>query len=166
MRGPIVPLNDGIFKNQDVYLGMGTSIINSSAMGLPSLVIGNRDNMYYGYFGYDCFEFGGGFDEKTYTFSQVISALLDDKENFKKKLGEAAYKHFINNYENNLVNESFLEFVKKHNKAIYHSNIKINDIMDIRDFVDYILVSIFGVQKSLKLRTQINNLYLRILSYI
>ena len=155
---PVIPLNSHIFENKDLFIGMGTSIINSSSMKIPSLVIDYRNNKYYGYFGYNHFEFGTSNSMAKHNLEDVISLLILNKRN-KEKLGEAAYDYFINNYGLDSVNCSFITFMEKQNK-VFSNYCKINKgLKDIRDLVDFLLVKSFGIEKSLSFRKKVIDFY-------
>lgn len=149
LNGPVNPLNNCIFENQDLFIGMGTSILNASSMKLPSLVVDYRNNKYYGFFGQDYFEFGtcDYFAEKE--LSYYIAYLIKNK-NKKVDLGDKAYKLFMNEFENETVNEEFIKYMEEHsNKYIKKSKIP-SGILDLRDLFDFITIRLFGIRISLK----------------
>lgn len=157
LKGPVNPLNNCVFKNQDIFIGMGTSLLNASSMKLPSLVVDYRNNKCYGFFGEDYFEFGSG----EYTAQKECSYfIMNFVKNINEKtiLGDKAYELFINEFENKAVNERFINYIEEHS-CKFETNMKMpNGIFDFRDFFDSVLIRLFGIKISLKIRKYIINI--------
>ena len=91
--GYINPLFSEIYKTSDIFIGMGTALINAASFKLPSIGIDPRNNKSSGYFGYDLMSFGYRADDKTFEiFDKLNEALSNEKAiNF---YGEKAYELF------------------------------------------------------------------------
>ena len=156
--GPINPLNNCIFEDKDLFLGMGTAILNASAMKLPSLVIDYRNNKYYGFFGVDYFEFGSSEKLAENDITEYIDYLLNDKKRVKE-LGENGYEFFVREFDNEFVNEKFLKYMqvcKLQNPLMIPQK-----LMCLRDLFDFILLKIFGAKNSIKVRQYFINIMLK-----
>lgn len=154
LKGPINPLNNCVFQNQDLFIGMGTSILNASSMKLPSLVVDYRNNKYYGYFGEEHFEFGPSEYLAKNELSYYVTELIKNKIQINY-FGEKAYNLFMNEFENESVNNKFIMFLED-SSNIHLKNIEIhNKIYDIRDLLDFMLVRFLGINRALKARKAI-----------
>lgn len=151
LNGPISPLNTSIFRNQDLFIGMGTSILNASAMRIPSLVVDFRNNKYYGFFGVDHFEFGLSSYLAQKDLSYFVDYLLKNKNEINN-LGEKAYTLFNNEFESGKVNNKFLKYLEEHTgKYEIKEDITLR-LYDKRDLLDFSLIFLFGVKKALQIR--------------
>lgn len=153
-RGPVNPLNTSVFSNQDIFIGMGTSLLNACSMGLPSLVIDYRNNNCYGFFGLDHFEFGASEKRADRNLSYFIKEYLNNIQ-MKGLLGKQALEYFQNNYEAQNINNQFLKYFSDINNSIPPPTYVNSELMDLRDYFDYWLVKIVGIKKALKIRALI-----------
>lgn len=154
LRGPVYPLNNCLYEHQDLFIGMGTAILNSASMKLASLVVDYRNNKYYGFFGQEHHEFGTVRDEACNDLSFYLDRLVQDKDECRR-LGKVAYSLFSSEFENQIVNAKFINYMEEGFKSKPKLiNIPIG-IFDARDLLDFALINIFGVNKSLSLRTLI-----------
>lgn len=165
LKGPIMPLNNCIFNNQDIFIGMGTAILNASSMKVPSLVIDYRNNNCYGFFGLDYEEFGicNYFAENK--LSYYLKLFLKDKNN-RKELGEKGYNLFLEEFENAKINSKFIEYIEEQTtKNIPHTKIP-SHVLDLRDLVDFCSVRFLGVENAIKIRKLISFVRLRFANHI
>lgn len=153
---PVYPLNNCLYNNQDLFIGMGTAILNSASMKLASLVVDYRNNKYYGFFGQDHHEFGDIEEQADNNLDSYIDSLIKDKDE-KDILGEKAYTLFCLEFENKVVNNKFIDFIEKSfNEKDTYTQIPTR-IFDARDLLDFILINIFGAKRSLTIRKSIVN---------
>lgn len=159
-HGPVYPLNNSLYHDQDLFIGMGTSILNAASMELASLVVDYRNNKYYGFFGEEHQLFGTSEEKASTDLSVYIDRLIENKIE-SRRLGKIGYLLFLREFENETVNSKFIKFMdnsmRKETKQI---KIPIG-IFDLRDLVDIILINIFGIKKSILLREKIINLFNR-----
>lgn len=149
IKGPINPLNTSIFSNQDIFIGMGTSLLNACSMKIPSLVIDYRNNKCYGFFGLDHFEFGASERLANKNLSYFITKFLNNIQ-MKDTLGKQAFEFFQHNYEADNINNQFLKYIGDIENGIpTHVN---DELMDLRDYFDFWLVKMVGVKRALKVR--------------
>ncbi|MFG5139584.1 hypothetical protein O8I32_04630 [Campylobacter lari] len=101
-------LDDYLIKNADIVFGMGTSILESAALALPSVVVLldfkdiNDDDFFWLY---DSKEYCVGvlvdqkerFDIKYSKFSTIINEVVNTSDG-KKIQGEKCYKYYIENH--------------------------------------------------------------------
>jgi len=156
LREPVYPLNNCLYKYQDLFIGMGTAILNSASMKLASLVVDYRNNKYYGFFGQDHYEFGAIDEEADKNLSSYLDGFVKNKYE-ENQLGKKAYSLFCSEFENEAVNNKFINFMEQcfKNKNTYiHIPSKIRDA---RDLLDFMLIKIFGVKHSLLIRKWIIN---------
>lgn len=151
LKGPVNPLNSDMFDNQDLFIGMGTAVLNSSSMKLPTLVVDYRNNKYYGFFGIEHFEFGTTNVLASETLSKYLEYFLNNIEK-KRYLGEKAFNLFNTEYENNTVNSKFVEYMKKHSiENVERTNIQ-TGIFDMLDLYDYCSINILGINRSISIK--------------
>jgi len=150
LSGPVTKLTDTIFKGYDLFIGMGTSILNAVSMEIPSIVVDYRTNKYYGFFGYDYYEFGSGTRLADKDLDYFITKVLDREINLEDVKREAT-KYFLNNYENEKVNNKFLEYQyqvnSKVNKEYFEFKKRFGDYKDIVKFVLIHTVCIHGAEQ-------------------
>lgn len=146
LSGPVTKLTDTVFKGYDLFIGMGTSILNAVSMGIPSIVVDYRNNKYYGFFGYDYYEFGSGIKVADKGLDYFITKVLNreiDLEDTKRK----AMKYFLDNYENEKVNDKFLEYQYEINKKINKEYFKFKkQFGDYKYVIKFILIHTVGIR--------------------
>jgi len=156
LKGPVNPLTSDIFEKQDVFIGMGTAVLNAVSMKVPSLVVDYRNNKYYGFFGYDHFEFGTSNNKAEKDLSYFLEKIISKNYDIKN-IKEKSYDYFLQNYENNNINNQFLEYLESFSKdknSYYNIKFKIYDKYDLLDFV---FIKFFGIKNALKFRGKILN---------
>ena len=148
LNGPVLKLTDTIFKGYDLFIGMGTAVLNAVSMGLPSLVVDYRNNRYYGFFGYDYYESGAGIRpaEKglDYFIRQVLNKEVDLEEVRKK-----AMDYFLENYESEKVNRRFLEYQYNINKKTDKKYFKFEKRFNYKDMIEFLccILVVFGIPR-------------------
>ena len=151
LNGPVLKLTDTIFKGYDLFIGMGTAVLNAVSMGLPSLVVDYRNNRYYGFFGYDYHEFGSGIRpaEKglDYFLKQVLNKEVDLDEVRKR-----AMDYFLENYESEKVNRRFLEYQYNINKKVDKEYFEFERrFYNYKDVIKFVLLRTCGVRNTQKI---------------
>ena len=109
ISGPVLKLTTSIFESHDIFLGMGTAVLNAVSMNVPSLVVDYRNNKYYGFFGVDHYEFGSGKKKADKNLDYFLYRFLN-KEIDIEEIKDKAYSYFLQNYENEKVNNDFLNY--------------------------------------------------------
>jgi len=154
LNGPVLKLTDTIFKGYDLFIGMGTAVLNAVSMGLPSLVVDYRNNRYYGFFGYDYHEFGSGIRpaEKglDYFLKQVLNKEVDLDEVRKK-----AMDYFLENYESDKVNRRFLEYQYNINKKADKKYFKFEKRFNYKDIIEFLLLHTCGVRNTQRILSRL-----------
>lgn len=79
--GTIYPLPKQFFNKLDIFVGMGTAVINSISQGVPTIVIDPRKDLAIGLLGVDVFNFGHAF--KHMSIQGKINSLSLDPELLK-----------------------------------------------------------------------------------
>ena len=122
--GYIYPLTKEIFEQCNIYIGMGTTIINAASMGCASIIVDPRNNKSAGIFGIDNNNFAFS---KNYTkeknITEDILRLIDNPELMKKAQIEGK-TIFNEKYEFFSVTNQFLKCVVslfENKKKIYFS---------------------------------------------
>lgn len=151
LNGPVLKLTDTIFKGYDLFIGMGTAVLNAVSMGLPSLVVDYRNNKYYGFFGYDHHEFGSGIRSAEkgldYFLKQVLNKEVDLDEVRKK-----AMDYFLENYESDKVNRRFLEYQYNINKKTDKEYFEFEKQLDnYKDLIRLVLLRTCGARNTQKI---------------
>ncbi|NLH36894.1 MAG: glycosyltransferase family 4 protein [Thermotogaceae bacterium] len=154
LNGPVLKLTDTIFKGYDLFIGMGTAVLNAVSMGLPSLVVDYRNNRYYGFFGYDYYESGAGIRpaEKglDYFIKQVLNKEVDLEEVRKK-----AMDYFLENYESEKVNRRFLEYQYNINKKTDKKYFKFEKRFNYKDMIEFLLLHTCGVRNTQRILSRL-----------
>ena len=154
LNGPVLKLTDTIFKGYDLFIGMGTAVLNAVSMGLPSLVVDYKNNRYYGFFGYDYHEFGSGIRpaEKglDYFLKQVLNKEVDLDEVRKK-----AMDYFLENYESDKVNRRFLEYQYNINKKADKKYFKFEKRFNCKDIIEFLLLHTCGVRNTQRILSRL-----------
>ena len=154
LNGPVLKLTDTIFKGYDLFIGMGTAVLNAVSMGLPSLVVDYKNNRYYGFFGYDYHEFGSGIRpaEKglDYFLKQVLNKEVDLDEVRKK-----AMDYFLENYESDKVNRRFLEYQYNINKKADKKYFKFEKRFNYKDIIEFLLLHTCGVRNTQRILSRL-----------
>ncbi len=154
LNGPVLKLTDTIFKGYDLFIGMGTAVLNAVSMGLPSLVVDYKNNRYYGFFGYDYYESGAGIRpaEKglDYFIRQVLNKEVDLEEVRKK-----AMDYFLENYESEKVNRRFLEYQYNINKKTDKKYFKFEKRFNYKDMIEFLLLHTCGVRNTQRILSRL-----------
>lgn len=111
--GYIRPLTKDIFEVTDIFVGMGTAVINAVSQGCPSICVDPRGSTSSGIFGIDLTNFA--FAEKKQnrtTLDSELRRLLKDNELWHKA-SNIGKKVFDDEYEHNKVNKHFLDFCQR-----------------------------------------------------
>ncbi len=163
--GPIVPLNVDIFMNHDLYFGMGTTTLNAASLGLPSLVVDFRNSNCYGFFGYDFYEIGASNFVAERSLLYYLNWYSSHNE-IRKELSFAAEKLYNDEFNSDIVNEKFMNFLEK-SKSLLNGYIDIRyKLYDYIDVIDYILLLLFNPKRAYNLRKLLINSNRIFLKYI
>lgn len=158
ISGPVLELTTSIFENHDIFLGMGTAVLNAVSMDVPSLVVDYRNNKYYGFFGVDHYEFGAGKKKADKNLDYFLYRLIN-KEIDIEEIKDKAYSYFLQNYENDKVNNDFLNYQIKINKTENKSYFSFdNKSYDLRAIIETLLIRLFGVEKAISIRSYIGKI--------
>jgi hypothetical protein len=76
--GYITSLGKDLFRNTDIFIGMGTASINAISQGCATLNIDPRTNKTSGIFGIDTDNFAYSFKNETYEIEDKLSLLIRD----------------------------------------------------------------------------------------
>jgi hypothetical protein len=76
--GYITSLGKDLFRNTDIFVGMGTASINAISQGCATLNIDPRTNKTSGIFGIDTDNFAYPFNNQTYEIEDKLSLLIRD----------------------------------------------------------------------------------------
>ena len=149
--GYINPLFSEIYENTDLFVGMGTALINAVGFKSIALVIDPRNDKTSGFFGSEVKSFAYRSDDKTFLIYDKIEEflLLDNKE--REKLKIKGYDLYMNNFDflNNMKKLDNYILDEKKYKKIEYINLK-------REFKYYIKKILFEL-KILKFCTKLKN---------
>lgn len=158
LKGPVTKLTSDLFEDYTLFIGMGTSVLNAVSMGLPSLVVDYRNNKYYGFFGFDYYETGSGVKIADKSLDYFLYKILN-KEVDLEKIKKFANNFFLENYENERVNNNFLKYQikinQKNNQQYFPMGIQIRDF---KSFIDFVMIRLVGVERTIALKTSISKI--------
>lgn len=97
--GYINPLFSEIYLNSDLFIGMGTALINAASYGCPCLAIDPRNNETSGFFGIDVFSFGYREDDKTFDIFSKIKEFIEMDIKSKDEISKRTIELFKNEFE-------------------------------------------------------------------
>lgn len=158
ISGPLLKLTTSIFENHDIFLGMGTSVLNAVSMNVPALVVDYRNNKYYGFFGVDHYEFGSAKKKADKNLDYFLYRLLN-KEIDIEEIKDKAYSYFLENYENDKVNNDFLNYQININKIKNKSYFSFDrKSYDVKAIIDTFLIHLFGVEKAITIKSNIGKI--------
>ncbi len=86
--GYVNPIFQELYLNSDLFIGMGTALVNASAFGCISLGIDPRNSKASGFLGIDLFSFAYSSNDRTYDISNKIEEyifLSDERKNDYKR---------------------------------------------------------------------------------
>ncbi|MBM6690693.1 glycosyltransferase [Fusobacterium mortiferum] len=135
--GYINPLFREIYTNSNLFVGMGTALINAVSFECISLVIDPRSNKTCGFFAKDVSNFGYSKNDYVYELEDKIEEFLnfslEEKENIKKNMKKIYEKEY-----------NFSENMKKLDNFIfrpgYKENIKIK--VEIKEYIKFLLIKL------------------------
>lgn len=108
------PLGKDLFKKLNVFVGMGTAVINSISQGCPTIVVDPRVNQSIGILGIDTDNFAYSYEKKFFSIEDSIERLMNDVEMVNKaKINGLSL--FLNEYDQNVC-------MKKLDNYIYSKN--------------------------------------------
>ncbi|MBA7497328.1 hypothetical protein ES704_00056 [subsurface metagenome] len=127
--GYINPLPKILFKRTHIFVGMGTSVINSISQGCATICFDRRTNLSAGILGLNLRNFAYNDREKENTLEYDINKLLYNKKLLKeaKIKGEKLFKE---EYSNEIVMKKFMDLV---NDRLKYSERKYFNIVDFKD---------------------------------
>lgn len=160
--GFLHPLPKELFKKTNIFIGMGTAVINSISQGCPTICIDPRSLKSAGILGIDLDNFAYNDIEKEESIESSLGNLINNKKLLEKssKMGKKLYNE---KYTNEMVLENFLEFTinkqKEGNFEYFYSSIDdIENKNTIKHNLRYFIVRYLGVNTFLKLSRLKNNL--------
>ena len=115
--GYINPLFAELYLNSDLFIGMGTALINAASFGCISLGIDPRNNEASGFLGIDLFSFGYSSNGVTYKIKNRVKEYIylsnEEKKNYKIKTKDFFYKEY--NFEITMKKLDYYIFKKDKN---------------------------------------------------
>ena len=149
--GYINPLFAEIYLNSDLFIGMGTALINAASYGCPCLAIDPRNNETSGFFGIDVFSFGYREDDKTFDIYSKIEEFMKMSMKDKDEVFKKTIELFKNDFE-------FEKVMEKLDSYIFESRGKI-EYVDSKETlkmkVKYILYKIGLLKVARKVKNKI-----------
>lgn len=149
--GYINPLFAEIYLNSDLFIGMGTALINAASYGCPCLAIDPRNNEASGFFGIDVFSFGYREDDKTFNIYSKIEEFMKMNMKDKDEVSKKTIELFKNEFE-------FEKVMAKLDSYIFESRGKI-EYVDSKETlkmkVKYILYKIGLLKVARKVKNKI-----------
>jgi len=144
LHGPVRKMTSEIFEGYDLFIGMGTSVLNAVSMGIPAVVVDYRTNKYYGFFGYDYFAFGAcqkvAENELGIFLNKVLRGETDLCSVKKKALG-----YLLDNYDIDKIDKAFIEYQYNLNKGTSRTYFKTDEVFgNKREVVRFILLKVLG----------------------
>ena len=105
--GYIEKLGKDIFKQTDVFVGMGTAVINSISQGCATIIIDAHDRMQYssGLFGIDTFNFAYSENGKLWPIKDKIEEVYRATDEEKRKFSQCGKQLFDESYNNKVCME-------------------------------------------------------------
>lgn len=132
MTGYIQEMGTDLFNNINVFIGMGTSVINSISQGCATIVIDPKSNLSSGIMGLDVNNFAYPENGNLYTIESRIELLLND-DRLHSKAKEKALSLYKENYTNEVAYQKYsylLENSKTNTEYYYFCYNIINRIVD------------------------------------
>lgn len=149
--GYINPLFAEIYLNSDLFIGMGTALINAASYGCPCLAIDPRNNEASGFFGVDVFTPAIRKDDKTFDIFSKIEEFMKMNMKDKDKVSKKTIELFKNEFE-------FEKVMEKLDSYIFESRGKI-EYVDSKETlkmkVKYILYKIGLLKVARKIKNKI-----------
>ena len=121
--GYIEPLFSEIYINTDLFIGMGTALVNAASYGCICLAIDPRDNKSSGFFSRDVNTVGYRKDDKTFSIDIKLKEFLLMSDEEKKCLKRNTMKLFEEEFE-------FESVMSKLDKIIFNLK-KDNEYIDV-----------------------------------
>jgi len=160
--GFLHPLPKELFRKTNIFIGMGTAVINSISQGCPTICIDPRSLKSAGILGIDLDNFAYNDIEKEESIESSLSNLINNKKLLEKssKMGKKLYNE---KYTNEMVLENFLGFTinkqKEGNFEYFYSSIdNIENKNTIKHNLRYFIVRYLGVNTFFKLSRFKHNL--------
>lgn len=114
--GYLTPMPKLLLKKIDVFVGMGTSVINSISQGCPTLVVDPRTNRCAGILGRDVFNFGYPENHLEFSFEDKLDEIKSLTPEQIVELKQISKTFFLNNYELNIVMTKFDKLIDESSK--------------------------------------------------
>lgn len=122
--GYINPLFSEIYLNSDLFIGMGTALINAASYGCPCLAIDPRNNETSGFFGIDVFSFGYREDDKTFNIFSKIEEFMELNIKSKNEISKKTIELFKNEFEFEKVMTKLDSYIFENREKIEYVNSK------------------------------------------
>lgn len=141
------PLPYRLFKCVDVFVGMGTSVLNAASVGTPSIVVDFRSNMSAGFFGVDTENWVYSSSGDVKDISEDLERAIKDKSILEIS-SKRALKLIEEEFDQEKIFTSFLEFMISNTslKPSEHTA-SITEIFrkpDLREAIKSTVVKTFG----------------------
>lgn len=149
--GYINPLFSEIYLNSDLFIGMGTALINAASYGCPCLTIDPRNNETSGFFGIDVFSFGYREDDKTFNIFSKIEEFMEMNIKSKNEISKKTIELFKNEFEFEKVMTKLNSYIFENREKIEYVNSKETLKMKIK----YILHKIGLLKIARKVKNEI-----------
>jgi len=144
LDGPVRKMTVEVFENYDLFIGMGTSVLNAVSVGIPAVVVDYRTNKYYGFFGYDYFAFGAGQKIAENELEIFLNGVLNgeiDLCNVKKK----ALEYLLDNYDIDKIDKAFIEYQYKLNREVPRTYFETNEVFgNKKELIEFTFLKVFG----------------------
>jgi len=144
LDGPVRKMTVEVFENYDLFIGMGTSVLNAVSVGIPAVVVDYRTNKYYGFFGYDYFAFGTGQKMAENELKTFLNRVLNgeiDLCSVKKK----ALEYLLDNYDIDKIDKAFIEYQYKLNEEAPRTYFETKEVFGNKtDVIKFIFLKVFG----------------------
>lgn len=108
------PLGKDLFKKLNVFVGMGTAVINSISQGCPTIVVDPRVNLSIGILGVDTDNFAYSWNKKFYLIEDTISKLMNDVE-LVNNARINGLSLFFNEYDQNICMKKLDNYIHTEN---------------------------------------------------
>lgn len=149
--GYVNPIFQELYLNSNLFIGMGTSLVNAAAFGCISLGIDPRNSKASGFLGIDLFSFGYSSDDKTYNISDKIEEYIfldnERKIDYKKRT-----KNFFNKeYGFEIVMKKLDSYIFEDKKNKKRNNIEIKLCkLPILKYYLKLICNKLGIEKYIK----------------
>ena len=156
--GYVYPLNKELFYKSDLFVGMGTAVINSISVGCPAICVDPRNNMSSGIFGIDLDNFAYQENLANISLEQDIFRLLNDLE-LNIKAIEKSIEIYNEEYEFNSVMNKFMGIISENkNKKYEYYNFKYK-FSGVKDILRLIFSRTIGMKYYEKLARLICSIF-------